>query len=207
MAKAGKGAGPKMRQDVLEREGRSYARTMATLARELNCEESVVRLLAKAPGNPGLSKTKMYDIEEWREFLAVSDEVIAGLVGDATGMDSDTKKSWDTRKVAAQARILELQEEERRGSVVSREEVVQVLGELIQTASRKLMQVPKESAAELAGLSLPEFTRRLGEIHRQALEDIYNALETKKKRFWQGLYAMLSAQQPKSSLGGGQKSG
>lgn len=195
---------PKVSQDVIDHKGRRCARTFAALATELGVTEEEVRLLVTLDKCPGRGAGHFYDIEKWRQFALDAAADLESLKVAEPGATAENKKLWETRKIRAQAKREELRESVERGDLVNREEVIQFLGEVMSEMSRQLVQVPKARASDLSGLTVPEFTKRIGEIHREILEDVAKAVSSKKKAFWQKCSAMLSDLRPSWSPGGGQ---
>jgi hypothetical protein len=197
----------KLSKDVIVHNDRKCAKTLSVLARELGVDLESLKLLQKAPGCPGRNRGHLYDIEGWREFYGDNEKHLGELAQSGPGIEQDTKAYHEKRKVAAQANILELKLREEEGSIAQREEVVQVVGELLTNLSRELIQKPKESGAELLGLPLPEFNKRLGEMHREAIERVIRGFEGKKKVFWQKFLPELCDLLQKSSPGDGPSDG
>jgi len=195
-------------------EGRRCVQTLRELALEIGAPDAgVLRLLRSEDDCPWKNKANLYDVEAWREFWGVIKlRTAAAKTEEEEQAASDktegvSKAIWDVRKTAAQARILEIEEEVTRGDLIDLEEAVQVLCELVKQSNAILSQAPQAMAPDLIGLELPEFSKRLKVVHREALEKIYNGLSVKKKAFWRKLLQRLSDQQPKSSLGGGANGG
>jgi hypothetical protein len=199
----------KLKKGILMHRGRACAKTLKVLAEALDRPQEEIETLFKSQKSPGKNAGHLYDIEEWRDWIdspeAKSEFEV--LTTGEPGVAPTDKKAWETRRVRAQALREELRAEMERGEVINQEEVVQFLGEVLREMSRRTAQAPKAMAADLSGLSVPEFTKRLGDVHRGILEDVTKSIQTKKKAFWQRCSEMLSDLQQSWSLGDGLSDG
>jgi hypothetical protein len=155
--------------------------TAADAARHLHISKQGVGLWLKRPGCPvRWAGTRAYvrtpDFFRWREA-----ELCRQAVEEATSplrrqLDGLQAGSPAARKLAAEARLVELDVEERERSMVRVDEVLPLVNRLLTTLKKKLLAVSTDWAPALVGAqSIDDLTVRL---HRLVIAELLPKLAT-----------------------------
>lgn len=186
-------------EDIVEKSGVMLARTQPVLARELGCSVALIRAYGKHPDRPQERPDGLYDIEEWRSFMAsVSEKVKAnsedGEEGDAEAQltASLDKTALQCRKIEEEIRKLKILNDEAEGRLIGLDEAEAVFTEMVTGFKDSVLNMASKISPDLAGLDVPETQRRLKEACRETLTNLSLAGQAKKKAFWGTLFGRVS---------------
>jgi hypothetical protein len=164
-----------------DKQARDGEVSAADVARSLHLSKQAIGLWLRRPGAPvrwvgARAFVRVPDFHRWRE-----QELQRQAVEEATAplrrqLESAQQGSPHMRKANAEARMAELDVEEREKSVVRVEEVVRIIDVLLTALRKKLLAIPAAWAPALFGASnMAELTMRL---HRQVVAELLPTLAT-----------------------------
>ena len=161
-----------------------YLGTQEALAARLGVERKSIQRWEKKPDCPGRTATG-YHVADWEAFI---ERNRLGRKKKATG----GKLDLESEKIALSNERARLVNAKLRGEVISQDEVIKVLGEMLQGFVLQLGQAKHTIAEECIGMSKGEATKRIDRRLKEVLGEISLGSWAQKKTFWSKVSAALS---------------
>lgn len=168
--------------------------TQEALAVHLGVERKSIQRWEKKTDCPGRTKAG-YNVQDWESFIEKN----------KLGRKPATKGKidLDNEKIALGNERMRLVNARLRGEVISQDEVLKVLGEMLQGFVLQLGAMKHTIAEECVGLPKGEATKRIDRRHKEVLAEIALGSWAQKKTFWSKVSAGLSDLHKTHGLGRG----
>jgi hypothetical protein len=170
-------------QELKLGEDEVFVGTQEALASHLNADRKSIQRWSKKPDCPGKVKGG-FNLTAWRAFMEKN--------GLGRKVASKNKTDLEAEKIALGNEKLRLVNEKLRGEVMSGDEVVKVLGEMVAGFVLQLNATKHTIAEETVGLPVGEAVKRVDRRHKEALESLALGSWAQKKTFWSKVFVALS---------------
>jgi hypothetical protein len=170
-----------------------FVGTQEALAAHLGVERKSIQRWQKRKDCPGRAK-EGFNIREWEAFME------RNKLG---RKPNKSKADLDNEKIALGNERLRLQNAKLRGELASQDEVISVLGSVMQGFVLQLGQMKHTLAEEIIGLPQGEVVKRIERRTKEVLAEIALGSWAQKKTFWSKVSVALSDLHKTHGLGRG----
>lgn len=171
---------------------------MLDLAGILKCSRMTISNMKRHPDAPKCMADGRYDVTLWKEFKVRWDEEI---VGGRT--DRENKSFLEAQRLEVVVQREELKLEQLRGTLMSVDEVCEVVVESFKGMVEALKSLENELAPQMAGANAAQAKLMMRKYMGLALEKYALGGAFKKKVFWETVYAKFQSLQAKYNPGNG----
>lgn len=158
-----------------------FLTTQEALAAHLGVERKSISRWQKRKDCPGKAE-QGFDVRAWEAFME------RNRLG---RKPSKSKADLDNEKIALGNERMRLINAKLRGELAGQDEVVKVLGEMMQGFVLQLGQMKHTIAEEVIGMPKGEAMKRIDRRHKEVLAEIALGQWAQKKTFWSKVYAAL----------------
>lgn len=170
-----------------------FLTTQEALAAHLGVERKSISRWQKRKDCPGRTENG-FNIRDWEAFME------RNRLG---RKPNKSKADLDNEKIALGNERLRLINGKLRGELASQDEVVKVIGEMMQGFVQQLGTMKHTIAEECIGVPKGEAVKRIDRRHKEVLAEIALGQWAQKKTFWSKVSAALSALHKIHGLGHG----
>lgn len=137
-----------------------WARSGRTLAKILGVTAATVRDWKQRDGAPIGDSSGRYNVKEWIAWAAKRGK-------DSTGLDAQSKQSWEIEKLKRQVADLDIDLAKKRAELVANDDVRRWVADAVHATKTEMLSIPSKLAPQVVGLTIAEAEIRI----RQAVHD------------------------------------